>query len=82
MCAPCKEVINHGFTAAASRAHIIRDILVSQADGSLIPTKEDDDLYAMARAEVEAIAAIRKAGVAMAKRVGATERWRLLMEAL
>lgn len=81
MCLPCKVVINGGFTGAAARASMIRDQMAEWADRT--PEQpEDDDLYELAVAEVEAIEAVRKAGVAMARRVGASERWRKLMERL
>lgn len=82
MCAPCKVVINGSFTQAAERANTIRTFLQASADGNLPPVKEDDELYALALAEVKAIDAVRAAGVAMAERVGAPPRWKALMERL
>lgn len=82
MCAPCKQVINNGFTHAAERAKTISGILQASAAGRLEPVKEDDDLYELALAEVRATEAVRAAGVAMAERVGAPPRWKALMERL
>lgn len=82
MCAPCKVVINNGFTGAADRAKAISGQMRQHERGEIGAVTEDDDLYALAEAEVVAIEAVRKAGVAMAERVGAPPRWIALMERL
>jgi hypothetical protein len=81
MCVPCaKEVINNGFTQAAETAALVRKLSLQKVVE--IEEERDDHLYAMACAEIEAIMAVKKSAVRMAKMQGTPERWLALMALL
>ena len=81
MCAPCKIIINEESANAAQTLHLIAEQLLDpwQVD---LPQEIDDALYDIASEEVDMIESRRAAGVAMAKMVGASDRWVKLMERL
>jgi hypothetical protein len=81
MCVPCaKEVINNRFTQAAETAALVRKLSLQEVVG--IDEVQDDHLYAMACAEVEAIGAVKLAALRMARMQGSPERWLRLLERL
>lgn len=80
MCLPCKIYINEEFARAARGAEILRQLAERLEAGEQFPLEDDEDLYLLAKAEVEAIEAKRCYAVAMAKKAGAADRWVRLVE--
>jgi hypothetical protein len=79
MCAPCKVIINEENQSSSAMGNTLRGLIL---DPPANPAEADEALYELARAEVEAILAMRRQALAVAKRSGASERWMKLMHRL
>jgi hypothetical protein len=79
MCVPCKIIINEENGNSAAMADTLRSLLLQPPPD---PLDADDALYDLACAEVDAILAMRRQVLAVAKRSGASERWQKLMRQL
>lgn len=82
MCVPCKVVLDGENQRAAGMADDLAAIAAGEVDNVEPGSEEDDALYDLACIEVEHILAMRGQALAMAKRIGAPDRWMKLMHQL